>query len=200
MWLGPQPLILASKSASRRALLAAAHIPHDVVPADLDERKIESDAGQMHPQEAALLLARSKAESVARVHSGRLVLGADQTLALGAKRFSKPDTILAARAQLAALSGQTHHLYSAIALYKDKVCIFSEVAAARLDMRSLSTEFIDSYLKEAGSAILASVGAYQLEALGIHLFEKVEGDHSTILGLPMMPLLAALRDGGWLAR
>ena len=127
------------------------------------------------------------------------MLGADQTLALGRARFTKPIDIEAAREQLRALSGRTHELCSAIAVAKDGRIIYSHCEIARMTMRSLSERFLDAYLEEAGSMVTASVGAYQLETLGIHLFERIEGDHFTILGLPLLQLLSFLRREGCLA-
>jgi septum formation protein len=134
---------------------------------------------------------------VARSVPGRLVLGADQTLARGNKRFSKPANRAAAAGQLRALRGRTHELHSALALVRDGAVLFDCVESARLTMRKISDRFIDDYLDMAGAAALASVGAYQLEGIGIHLFERVEGDYFTILGLPLLPLLAYLRQNGF---
>jgi septum formation protein len=129
----------------------------------------------------------------------RLVVGADQTLALGERRFDKPRDSAAAREQLQTLAGKTHHLHSAVALARDGGVLFDGTDTARLTMRNLSSSFLDSYVDAAGSALLDSVGAYQLEKLGIHLFERVDGDHFTILGLPLLKLLEFLRRTGSLA-
>ena len=128
---------------------------------------------------------------------GRLVLGADQTLARGDTRFSKPANRAEAAAQLRALRGRTHELHSALALVRDGDVLFECVDTARLTMRDFSDRFLDDYLDMAGDAALASVGGYQLEGIGIHLFERVEGDYFTILGLPLLPLLAFLRQNGF---
>ena len=199
LWLGAAPLVLASKSAARRALIEAAGIPIDVAPADIDERAIEARAGPMVAGEAALLLAREKARAGGARITGRFVVGADQTLALGRARFTKPVDREAAREQLRTLSGRTHELHSAVAVSRDGRVVFSHVDTARLTMRSLSERFLDSYLETAGSAVTTSVGGYQLEGLGCHLFEKIDGDHFTILGLPLFALLAFLRREGCLA-
>ncbi|HWK87224.1 MAG TPA: Maf family protein [Xanthobacteraceae bacterium] len=199
LWTG-EPLVLASKSASRRALLEAADIPLVLDPAEVDERAIEqSKAAQAGPKEVALLLAREKALATAARHPGRPVLGADQTLALGDRRFSKPRSLDAARDQLAFMAGKTHELHSGAAVAKDGKIIFEAVTTARLTMWALTPAFIDVYLAAAGDRVLASVGAYQLEGLGIHLFEKIEGDHFTILGMPLLPLLAYFRAAGMIA-
>jgi septum formation protein len=198
LWRGAQPLVLASRSASRRAMLAAAGLPIEVSVPDLDERAIEAAAGPLAPAKVAMLLAREKAKAIAREKPGRLVIGADQTLALGLRRFDKPRDVEAARAQLAALSGNTHQLHSAAAVVRDGEVLLDAVDTASLTMRPLSDAFLDAYLAAAGPAVLESVGAYQLEKLGIHLFARIEGDHFTILGLPLLPLIAFLRKAGCL--
>lgn len=198
LWLSAEPLVLASRSSVRRALLSAAGVPIDVQAADVDERKLESGAGTLSPPGIAALLAREKASSVERNRPGRLVLGADQMLALDGKRFSKPSDRVAAGAQLRALSGRTHELHSAIAFVQYARVLFEHVATARLTMRVLSDRFLDRYLDAVGSAATESVGAYQIEGLGIQLFERLEGDYFTILGLPLMEVLGFLRRSGCL--
>ena len=199
LWLAGVPLLLASKSESRRALLAAAAIPIEVLPADIDERAIEAKAALAGPGEVAALLAREKARAVAAVRPGRLVLGADQTLALGARRFSKPASLPAAREQLMALRGTTHELHSALALARDQAIVFEHRETARLTMRAFSDAFLEAYVAAAGPAVMASVGAYQVERAGIQLFERIDGDHFTILGLPLLALLQYLRQTRCLA-
>ncbi|MFL4977520.1 MAG: Maf family protein [Xanthobacteraceae bacterium] len=199
LWLLPEPLVLASRSAVRRAMLGAAGIPVEVSPADVDERAIETEFGSTRAEEVAALLARSKAMTVAARMAGRIVLGADQTLALDAGRFSKPAERAQAREQLLALRGRTHTLYSAVAIVRDGTILHECIAVARLTMRSFSDEFLERYLDEAGQAVTASVGAYQLERIGIHLFDRIEGDHFTILGLPLLALLAFFRQRGFVA-
>jgi septum formation protein len=198
LWLAHQPLVLASKSASRRAILEAAAIPIEIHPADIDEREIELRAGACGPGQVAALLARSKAAFIAGQRPGRLVLGADQTMGFGEQVFSKPANRVAAGEQLKALRGQTHELHSAIALARDGMIAFEHCDVARLTMRMFSDAFLESYLDASGDAVTASVGAYQLERSGIHLFERIEGDHFTILGLPLLPLIEFLRRDGWL--
>ena len=199
-WLAPAPLVLASRSAARRALLEAAGIPVELHPADLDERAFEANAAADDPTAVAAMLAREKARLVATSHPGRLVLGADQTLALGSKRFSKPSDRVAARTQLWALGGRTHELHAALAFVDDGAVVFEHVETARLIMRAFSDDFLDRYLEAMGDAVLASVGCYQLEGLGVQLFERIEGDYFSILGLPLLQVLDCLRWRGCLAR
>jgi septum formation protein len=199
LWVVAAPLVLASGSAVRRQLLEAAGIPVEVRPASLDERAVEASAPPDDPAAIAALLARKKALHVAKDVPGRLVVGADQTLALGNRRFDKPADRAGARAQLQALAGRIHELHAAVAVARGAEVLFAHVAVARLTMRPLSDAFLDRYLDAAGAAVTASVGGYQLEALGVHLFERIEGDHFTILGLPLLPLLAYLRAEGSLA-
>jgi len=199
LWRGNQPLILASQSASRQMLLRNAGIPFEAIPAAVDERAIQEKSSLEAPQEIAALLAHEKALEVARRKPGRLVIGADQTLALGPRLFNKPAGRNQAALQLRALAGQTHALYSAVAVARDGEVLFADVAVARLAMRALSDADISAYLDAAGARVTTSVGAYQLEGLGIHLFERIDGDHFTILGLPLLPLLGFLRRQGLLA-
>jgi septum formation protein len=199
LWLADQPLLLASRSQARRRLLEAAGIPIEIRPASVDERTVETRAGLGDAREVAALLAREKARAVAAVHPSRLVLGADQTLALAERRFSKACDRAAAREQLRALRGKTHSLHSAVAVVRGTQIVFEHIDTARLTMRAFSDAFLESYLDAVGEAAMASVGAYQLEGAGIQLFERVEGDHFTILGLPLLPLLAWLRQAGLLA-
>ena len=177
-------------------MLVAAGIPLEVKPAALDERKLEADARPATARAAAALLAQAKAGAVSRHLPERTVLGADQTLALGTERFSKPVNRAAAREQIRALSGTTHELHSACAVVADGKVVFEHADTARLTMRVLSERFIDKYLDAAGDAALASVGAYQLEGLGAQLFERIEGDYFTILGLPLLPLLHYFQRSG----
>jgi septum formation protein len=194
LWLASDPLVLASRSVARRTLLEAAGIPIELHPANLDERSLEAEAISTEPYAVAAFLARKKASFVAASRPGRLVLGADQTLALGSKRFSKPVDRAAARAQLVALGGRTHELHAAIAFVRDATVLFEHVETARLTMRPLSEQFLELYLESVGEAATASVvGAYQIEGLGIQLFERMDGDYFSILGLPLLPALDFLR-------
>ena len=199
LWFDDRPLVLASRSTARRAILHDAGIPVEVDPADIDERALEQRADPAAAGEIAAVLAGAKARTVAARRPGRLVLGADQTLTLGERRFSKPVDRAAARGQLMALSGRTHALHTAIVLTRDAATLFQHRATALLTMRPLGDDFIDRYLDEVGCAVSASVGGYQVEKTGIQLFERIEGDHFVILGLPLLAFLGYLRGAGLLA-
>jgi septum formation protein len=198
IWREKDLLILASQSRARQTLLANAGIPFKAVPADIDERALQANSGLSSPGEVAGLLAREKAQFVSSKNPGRHVVGADQTLALGSRLFSKPAGRAQAADQLRLLAGQTHELHSAVAVARDGKIVFCDVSVARMTMRRLSESEIEGYLDQAGEAVTTSVGAYQLEGLGVHLFERIEGDHFTILGLPLLQLLAFLRGEGLL--
>ncbi|MHC6154339.1 Maf family protein [Bradyrhizobium elkanii] len=193
IWRGPQKLILASQSRARKMLLENAGLDFEALPADIDERAVQKNSGLSAPGEIALLLAREKALFVSRQRPGQYVVGADQTLALGQRMFSKPAGRTQAAEQLGLLAGRTHELHSAVSVARDGKVLFGDVSVARMTMRRLAAGEIESYLDHAGEAVTTSVGAYQLEGLGVHLFERIEGDHFTILGLPLLSLLAFLR-------
>lgn len=199
LWQDDRPLVLASRSASRRHMLEAAGIPIEICVPDIDERAVEKAAGTPPPPAAAALLAREKAMAASRLRPGRIVAGADQTLAFADRRLDKPADIAAARGQLMMLAGKTHHLHSAVALAQDGRVLFDAIDTASLTVRPLSAAFLDRYLEATGDAVLSSVGAYQLEKTGIHLFERIEGNYFTILGLPLLPLLDFLRRNGSLS-
>jgi septum formation protein len=202
LWLAPDPLIVASRSKVRRSLLEAAAIAVEIIPADIDERAIAEDgAGNAtrSPSETALLLAQEKARAIARTKPGRIVLGADQTLALGKTQLHKPDGRTDAAKQLRMLRGRSHALHSAVAVVRDEDVLFAHAAVATLTVREFSEDFLTRYLDVAGGDVLHSVGAYQLEGKGSHLFERVEGDYFTVLGLPLLPLLEFFRGQGWVA-
>jgi septum formation protein len=198
LWRGKTPLILASQSRARQVLLTQAGIDFKAVPAELDERALQQTSGLSAPGEIAVHLAGAKALAVWSRHSGGYIIGADQTLALGTRLFSKPAGRAQAAEQLRALAGRSHELHSAVAVARDGKILFENVAIARMTMRRLGETEIETYLDQAGEAVTTSVGAYQLEGLGVHLFERIEGDHFTILGLPLLPLLAFLRGEGLL--
>ncbi|BAL73424.1 Maf family nucleotide pyrophosphatase [Bradyrhizobium cosmicum] len=194
LWLGKSPLILASQSGARKMLLSNAGLAFEAITADIDERSIQAASGLSSPREIALLLAREKAKAVSVHRPGSHVIGADQTLALGMRLFNKPAGRQQALAQLRDLAGKSHELNSAVAVARDGKIVFEDVTVARMTMRQMSEDELSAYLDAAGDAVTTSVGAYQLEGLGIHLFERIEGDHFTILGLPLLPLLAFLRS------
>ena len=193
LWRGKTPLILASQSSARKMLLTNAGLDFASVTADIDERGIQAASKLLNPREISLLLAREKAAAVSAHHAGSYVIGADQTLALGDRLFNKPADRAQATAQLRDLAGRSHELNSAVAVARDGKIVFEDVSVARMTMRQLTEAELSAYLDAAGEAVITSVGAYQVEGLGIHLFERIEGDHFTILGLPLLPLLAFLR-------
>jgi septum formation protein len=195
LWNPAFRLVLASGSATRRGLLAAAGLPFETAAPDVDERAIEAetDGG---PDAVARALARAKALDVSAGRPGALVVGADQVLSLEGRLFHKSPNRAAALSTLAALEGRSHRLTSAFALARDGEIVAEDLDFADLAMRPLDEAALARYLDLAGDAVLGSVGVYQWEGLGAHLFERVEGDHSTILGLPMLKLLAALRALG----
>jgi septum formation protein len=201
LWTGSRPLLLASTSTTRRTILESAGLPVETQAPGVDERVVEEAARNenLDPSSLARRLATEKALAVSRRHPDRLVLGADQVLACEGEVFHKPENREAARAQLQNLSGRTHALHSAGALAQGGHIVEGFDASAHLAMRPLRGEDIDIYLSLAGPQVLHSVGVYQIEGLGIHLFREVEGDHSTVLGLPLLPLLSALRRLGQLA-
>jgi septum formation protein len=194
LWRGKHPIILASQSRARQELLFNAGISFEAVPAEINERAVQQSSGLDAPGDIAALLAREKALSVSVRQHGKFVIGADQTLALGKQLFSKPADRTQAAEQLRALAGHSHELHSAVAVARDGKILFEGAGLARMTMRRLAESEIEAYLDEAGEAVTSSVGAYQLEGLGVHLFERIEGDHFTILGLPLLQLLAFLRS------
>ena len=193
-WRGDAPLLLASTSVTRRLLLERAGLPVETEAPCIDERMVEAATPDRSAREIARRLAREKALAVSRRHPARIVVGADQTLECEGRLFHKPKDRIDAKEQLMALSDRVHVLSSAFAIARQGAIVRDAGRIARMTVRSLTAEAIEGYLDLAGDAALQSVGTYQVEGLGIHLFEHIEGDHSTILGLPLIPLLAALRD------
>ncbi|MGL4394921.1 MAG: Maf family protein [Hyphomicrobium sp.] len=194
------PLILASASMARRAMCEAAGLTVRIVPADIDEAALTETLHQSSPVVApdavALALARAKAVDVSSRHPGALVIGSDQVLSCDGRLFSKAHNRDEARATLQALRGRAHELTSAVALARDGRVVWSDHALARLTVRPFSEAYLDLYVENAGAALLRSVGAYELESAGVQLFDSIEGDYFTILGMPLLPLLAALRQFG----
>lgn len=190
------PLILASKSASRRAMLDAAGVAYEAVPADIDERAVESELKGAAPGELAQALSVAKAAAVAKLHPGELVLGSDSLVVVDGRRFDKPGSRDEAADHLRYFSGKTMELHSGAALVRDKACEWSHAACAHLTVRDLSEEFIAYYLDHEWPEVGHTVGVFRIEAMGVQLFSAIEGDQFTILGMPLLPLLGALRDQG----
>ena len=197
-----QTLVLASASAIRRTILENAGLTVIVDPAHIDEGAVKAElrSQQMPVEAVAIELAVRKAMSVAARHPGALVIGADQMLEAGGEWLDKPADLAAARRQLAALAGRTHRLVSGLAVIENDVELWRIADSVTLHMRLLTQPFIDRYLGRVGTAALASVGAYQLEGLGAQLFTRIDGDYFTVLGLPLLPLLAFLRERGVIAQ
>ncbi|MCZ7932888.1 Maf-like protein [Agrobacterium leguminum] len=191
-----QELILASSSASRQMLMRNAGLTFSAFPADIDERALDEQLERdgASPEEVALELAKAKALAVGALYPEALVLGCDQTMALGARVYHKPKTMAEAEAHLLSLSGKVHRLNSAAVLVRHGEVVWQIVSSAELTVRTLSAEFVSRHLQRVGEKALSSVGAYQLEREGIQLFTSIEGDYFTILGLPLLPLLSKLRD------
>jgi septum formation protein len=190
-------LILASASTSRAKILAATGVPFEIVPAAIDEGPAKHSG--LAPRQVAEALAEAKAVAVSQSHPDRLVLGADQVLDLDGELMSKAGSRDAAMQQLLTLRGRRHRLTSALVLARGGRAIWRHTDEATLAMRDFSDAFLAAYLGAAGAAVLASVGCYHLEGLGAQLFESVEGDYFSILGLPLLPLLGALRAEGAIA-
>ena len=195
----PTPsLILASSSPSRRQLLSNAGLTFEVEPPGVDEEEAKRSllSGRTAPQGIAEKLAEMKAMRISAKHPEALVVGGDSTLACQGRLFDKPPSMEAARKQLLALRGQTHELFSCVVVARGGTRLWHWNERARLTMRQFNEAFLDAYLARAGDAVLGSVGAYQLEGLGAHLFTRVDGDYFTILGLPLLPLLSFLAGHG----
>lgn len=196
-------LVLASSSAARRGVLERAGLRFEAMPAAVDEAALKEAcrAEAIPAEDAAIILAEAKAERIARRMPEALVIGCDQLLACrmedGTERwFDKPVDLAAARAQLLALRGRTHRLLNGTVAWRGGERVWQDVTAVRMTMRQFSEAFLDAYLAAEGEALCSSVGGYRVEGLGIHLFSRIEGEHSAILGLPMVPLLGFLRGHG----
>jgi len=192
-------LILASKSAARRAMLAGAGVPFSVQVADVDEDAVKATHDPADAAGLAVELAQVKALAVSRHDPEAWVLGADQTLAFAGGLVSKAPSLGAARARLAAMRGRSHQLHSGAALARNGQVVWSGVDTVTMKVRDFSDAFLDAYLAAEGEGLLASVGSYRLEGMGSQLFEAVEGDYFTVLGLPLWPVLAELRRAGVLS-
>lgn len=192
-------IVLASQSASRRAMLEAACVAFEARPAMLDERRIEAQLEGARPEDVALALACEKALAVSRDLPGRLVLGSDSLVVVAGRRFDKPGSREDAASHLKFYSGKKMQLISAAALARDAALVWSETAEALLQVRELSDAFIESYLDAEWPAVAGCVGVFRIEAMGSQLFETIEGDQFTVLGMPLLPVLKALREQGELA-
>ncbi|MDX8527208.1 Maf-like protein [Mesorhizobium sp. MSK_1335] len=191
-----EKIIIASGSPYRKAMLVNAGLDIEAVPADVDERSLEAPLKGVSPEDVASILAEAKATEVSERKPGGLVLGCDQTLSLGDEIFHKPADMEGARKHLLALSGKTHQLNSAAVLCRNGEVLWRHVGIASLTMRKLDPAFIGRHLARVGAKALSSVGAYQIEGEGIQLFDRIEGDYFTIVGLPLLPVLKELRALG----
>lgn len=191
-------IVLASKSASRRAMLEAAGVAFESRPADIDERALEASLAGAPPGDVALALAKAKALAVDA--PDKLVLGSDSLVVVDGRRFDKPVSREQAADHLRFFSGKVMELHSAVALARDGEMVWNEAAVARLHVRNLSEEFISGYLDAEWPAVSYCVGVFRIEARGVQLFERIEGDHFTVLGMPLLPVLGALREFGELPR
>lgn len=189
-------LILASKSASRRAMLDAAGVSYEAIPAEIDERAVEAGLAGVAPGEVAEALSVAKAAAVAQAHQGALVLGSDSLVVADGRRFDKPRSAEEAGEHLRFFSGRVMELHSAAVLVRDEGCEWRHASIARLQVRDLSDDFIAHYLSLEWPVIGHTVGAFRIEGPGVQLFEAIEGDQFTVLGMPLLPLLGALREAG----
>lgn len=190
-------MILASKSVSRRAMLEAAGVPFSTMVADLDERAIETDLGPATPpRDVALALARAKALAVCKLVPGELVLGSDSLVECGGRRFDKPESRAAAAEHLRFFSGRVLHLHSAAVLANNGEVLCEDASVASLHVVDLSNRFIETYLEHEWPAVAGCVGVFRIEGRGVQLFHKIEGDHFTVLGMPLLSVLAFLRELG----
>jgi septum formation protein len=192
-------IILASQSASRKAMLEAAGVPFEARGSSVDEAEIKRELIGVPGSEVAMVLAEAKALAVSIGAPGKLVLGGDSLVEVCGRLFDKPSTRADAAAHLAFFSGQTMQLHSAAVLIRDGVTVWRHVETAKLRVRTLSPGFIQSYIDSEWPAVSACVGVFRIEAMGVQLFENIEGSHFTVLGMPLLPLLAALRTHAGLA-
>lgn len=192
------PIVLASSSAIRRAMLDQAGLSYEVVHPDVDEDAVQS-ASSGQDFELALALAEAKAAEVSARRPGDWVIGGDSVVSVEGRRFSKPRTREEAARHLAFFSGRPMRLVSAVALARDGEVEWNHISDAVLHVRPLSDEFVQAYLDAEWPAVSHCVGVFRMEARGVTLFDQVEGDHFTILGFPLLPLLGALRERGLMA-
>lgn len=191
-------IILASASPFRLAMLRNAGIETEANPSQIDERAVEEAVGEadVSPENLAWILAEAKAVEVSERVPDALVIGSDQTLSLGGEILHKAGDMEEARRRLLRLSGKTHHLNSAVVLARNGKALWGHVSVARMAMRKLDPAYIGRYLSRVGDQVLRSVGVYQIEGEGIQLFDSIDGDHFTIVGMPLLPLVAELRRLG----
>lgn len=192
-------LVLASSSKVRARLLRDAGVSFEVIGSEVDEDEIKRQHADMDTETLARTLAKAKAAAVARLKPDALVIGTDQILECEGRRFDKPTDLSGAAGHLKYLRGRTHRLVTAAVVRRGTANLWENVSEPRLTMRVFSDSFLADYLTRAGPAVLSSVGAYQLESLGAQLFDHIEGDYFSILGLPLLPLMAFLRSEGALA-
>lgn len=193
-------IVLASQSASRRAMLEAAGIAFRAQPALIDERALEATLADAPPAQVALALARAKAEVVSRETSGEIVLGSDSLVSVAGRRFDKPASRADAAAHLRFFSGKVMELHSAATLVRDGEVLWADTALAQLHVAPLSDDFIERYLDAEWPEVAACVGVFRIEARGVQLFERIDGDYFTILGMPLLMVQSALRNLGVMAR
>ena len=194
--MNPLDILLASTSKIRGKILSAAGIKFSVLNSELDEEQAKNSLTELSPQRISLELARLKSEKISRQHPNAMTIGADQVLGFKDQIFNKPVSRADAESQLSMLRNATHTLYSAVSCAIAGAEVWNHCSEARLTMRDFTPDFLSSYLDSSPADYLSSVGAYRLEESGIQLFEKIEGDYFTILGLPMLPLLGFLRQRG----
>jgi len=193
-------IVLASNSASRRAMLDAAKVPYEAAPANIDERAVEAQLRGRKAPDIALALAGAKAAALVPSHPGRLILGSDSLVSVEGRRFDKPADRAMAAQHLRFFSGKKMELHSAAALVRDDEILWQHGAMASLWVRQLSDAFIESYLDVEWPAVAQCVGVFRIEALGAQLFDAIEGDQFTVLGMPLLPVLGALREWGALLK
>ena len=197
--MSEERLILASRSAARRAMLTGAGVPYSAQDAGVDEHAIKTSLEGIEAAELALELARAKALAVSRHDPEAWVLGSDQTLDFNGGMISKAKDLSEARRRLEQMRGHTHHLNAGVALAWGGAVVWSGVDTARMTMRRFSDDFLDAYLEAESEGLLGSVGCYRLEGMGSQLFDRVDGDYFTVLGMPLWPVLAELRRAGVIA-
>jgi len=193
------PLVLASQSASRKAMLTAAGIAFNAQPAHIDERALEAGLGDATPDQVAAALALAKAQATSALHPGALVLGSDSLAEAGGRRFDKPRSRDEAAQHLRFFSGKALNLHSAAALVRDGQCVWQDGAVARLHVHVLTDAFIDSYLDHEWPEVSGCVGVFRIEGRGVQLFDSIDGDYFTVLGMPLLKVLGALRHLGAMA-